>query len=67
MILNDISVLLGIEASIVSPGWMMPTPDGVPVLGWMEPLDEAAVAYKRGRILSMADTDAIKRMEEIKK
>ena len=41
------------------------TPDGAPVLGWMEPLDEAATAYKRGRVLSMADTDAIKRMEEI--
>ena len=31
MILNDSSAILEIEASIISPGCIIPTPDGVPV------------------------------------
>ena len=51
-------------------GWGMAfkaTPDGSPVLGWMEPLDEAATTYKNSRILSVAESDDIKRMEELNK
>ena len=49
-------------------GWGMAfkaTPDGAPVIGWMEPLDETATAYKNSRILSVAESDDIKRMEEL--
>ena len=41
------------------------TPKGSPILGWMEPLDDKAKAFKNSRIMTIADSDSIKRMEEL--
>ena len=35
------------------------------VMGWMEPLDEAAVSYKNSRVLSVADSENIKEMDRL--
>ena len=49
-------------------GWgiaLKATPKGSPILGWMEPLDDKAKAFKNSRIMTIADSDSIKRMEEL--
>jgi len=41
------------------------TPSGVPMLGWMEPLDEASSAYKNKQILSNTDSNNILEMDRL--